>query len=152
MPLKFKGLTDRQHAIVETMRMRMPEKQALAYLHSEPIGFPISVATFCREKRKIKKLTFQRLSLRAQQGFQDQHIERIDNLELIHKLMWKEYHLCTSAYQRAQILKDIRDMQPYLSAYYDATRDVMEKSAQPSNTDNISISSTDSASNEPIPQ
>jgi len=126
---KFKGLTGRQQAVVETIRMRLTESQALAYLNSEAIGYPMSKRTFWREKGIIKRLTFQRLSLIAQQGFQDQHIERIDNLELIHKLMWKEYHLCQSAYQRAQILKDIRDMQPYLSAYYDATRDVMEKSS-----------------------
>ena len=129
MHVKFKGLSGRQQAIVETMRMRLTETKALEYLANPDIGFSMSKRTFYREKNKIKKLTFQRLSLIAQQGFQDQHIERIDNLELIHKLMWKEYHLCTSAYQRAQILKDIRDMQPYLSAYYDATRDVMEKSS-----------------------
>src|SRR5215510_7702819 len=125
------------------IRMRLTESQALAYLNSEAIGYPMSKRTFWREKGIIKRLTFQRLSLIAQQGFQDQHIERIDNLELIHKLMWKEYHLCQSAYQRAQILKDIRDMQPYLSAYYDATRDVMEKSAPSAtntNTNDIPVS------------
>jgi len=130
--------------------MRLTDKQALAYLASDAIGYPMGRTTLWRHRRKIKQLTFQRLSLIAQQGFQDQHIERIDNLEYIHKLMWKEYHLCQSAYQRAQILKDIRDMQPYLSAYYDATRDVMEKSAQPSTTNDIPISQTNSATNQHI--
>jgi len=147
---KFKGLSETQQAVVETMRMRLTDKQALAYLASDAIGYPMGRTTLWRHKRKIKQLTFQRLSLIAQQGFQDQHIERIDNLEYIHKLMWKEYHLCTSAYQRAQILKDIRDMQPYLSAYYDATRDVMEKSVvndKPTNTNDIPIPEANSTTN-----
>jgi hypothetical protein len=38
---------------------------------------------FYRLKRKIQERRFDRLSLIAKQGFVDQHLERIDQLELI---------------------------------------------------------------------
>ena len=131
MTAKFKGLTDRQQAVVETMRMRLTERQAMAYLASDAIGFPMSERTLYREKRKLNNLKFQRLALIAASGFQDQHVERIDNLEMIQKLMWQNYHQCTNAYQRVIILEKIKEMQPYLSTYYDATREVMERNVKP---------------------
>lgn len=134
MCAKFKGLTDRQQAVVETVRMRLTERQSLAYLNSEAIGFSMSVRTYYREKRQITKLKFTRLALIASSGFQDQHIERIDNLEMIQKLMWQNYHQCTNAFQRVLILEKIKEMQPYLSAYYDATREVMERNIPEANT------------------
>lgn len=153
MPVKFKGLTDRQQAVVEVMRMRLPERLALAYLGSDAIGFPMSESTLWREKRKIRKLKFQRLALIASSGFQDQHIERIDNLEMIQKLMWQNYHQCTNAYQRVIILEKIKEIQPYLSSYYDATREVMSgnnntNSGNRKETSDISmVSETDKSTN-----
>ena len=38
------------------------------------------------------------------------------------------YHNCVSPYQRVVILEKIANLQRYLSAYYDATREVMKES------------------------
>jgi len=59
--------------------------------------------------------------------FIDQHLERIDKLELIESLMWKNYDAEKSLYKKVQILYSIVQMQPFLSNYYGATRFVLEK-------------------------
>ena len=47
---------------------------------------------------------------------------------MIERLMWQDYHLEPSPYKRVMILKEIKDLQPYISSYYDATRGVMQLS------------------------
>jgi hypothetical protein len=89
-------------------------------------GFAISEATYKREKRKINDLKLQRLHHIAQIGFEDQHLARIDNCEMIERLMWQDYLLEPSPYKRVMILKEIKELQPYISSYYDATRGVMQ--------------------------
>lgn len=60
-------------------------------------------------------------------GFQDQHLDRIDNTELCLRLMWENYHLEKDPFKRFQMLKDIILVQPYLSAYYETTNLIVEK-------------------------
>jgi hypothetical protein len=43
----------------------------------------------------------------AKIGFEDQHLERIDNCEIIQKLMWQNAKEEKDPYKRNQILKDI---------------------------------------------
>jgi hypothetical protein len=81
-------LTERQKAIVECIRMRIKEKQSLEYL--KEVGFQMASATLYREKAKVEKTKLQRLYHIAQIGFQDQHIDCIDNTELALKLMWQK--------------------------------------------------------------
>jgi hypothetical protein len=126
MTINFRGLTDRQKTIVETIRMRLTEKQAMIYLNDA--GFSIAVATYYREKNRIEKLKLQRLYLIAKFGFQDQHLERIDKCEMIEKLMWENYRNEISPFKRTLILREIVRMQPYLSAYYEATGEVIKES------------------------
>ena len=42
--------------------------------------------------------------------------------------MWRNFNEEKDPYKRNQILKDILSIQPYLSAYYEATIDVMKES------------------------
>ena len=62
------------------------EKQALAYL--KEVGFEVSDTTWYREKNKVEKLKLKRLYHIAQIGFQDQHLETIDQYEMGFKMMW----------------------------------------------------------------
>lgn len=119
-------LSDTQQAIVETIRMRLNTVQALKYL--EDVGFPISRATYFRQKRKIEGMKLKRLYHIAKIGFQDQHLERIDNCELVEKLMWENYANCKEPFKKVLILEKILHIQPYLSSYYEATTDVMKES------------------------
>ena len=72
--------------IIQTMVMRLSEKESLEYLHDK--GFKISRDSYYRLKRNLQKSRFDRLNLIAKSQFVDQHLERIDQLELINKEMW----------------------------------------------------------------
>ena len=131
-------LSDRQKAVIETIRMRLTEKQSLVYL--KEIGFEISPKTFYNDKRKVESLKLKRLYDIASIGFQDQHLERIDTIELCLKLMWQNYNEEQDPYKRFQMLKDIILVQPYLSSYYETTKLVMEQ--QPSSTTKMYFKNT----------
>ena len=59
MTFKSNVLSERQRAVIETIRMRLTEKQALAYL--KEVGFEVSDTTWDREKNKVEKLKLKRL-------------------------------------------------------------------------------------------
>jgi hypothetical protein len=121
-------LNDRSKTIVESIRMRLTEKQALTYL--KEAGFEMSARTYYREKSKIESLKLKRLYHIAQIGFQDQHLERIDNIKLCLKLMWQNYNEEQDPFKKFHMLKDIILVQPYLSAYYETTKLIVEKPLQ----------------------
>lgn len=81
-------LSDTENAVVQTMTMRMNEKQALSFLKQN--GFDISRRTYFRCKKKVEGLKWQRL-MHIAEFFTDQHLQRIDRLELVEHLMWTEY-------------------------------------------------------------
>ena len=113
------------------MRMRLTRTQALAYLQGE--GHAMSNATLGRIKAGLRKNKLNRLHYIAAVGFEDQHLDRIDNCEHIEQLMWKDYFLEHSAYKRVMILKEIKELQPYISSYYEATKEVISPYESKSN-------------------
>lgn len=121
-----RGLSDRQRSVIETLIMKLTRTQALFYLEKE--GFPMSDSTYGRIKRRLKKIQFQRLSYIAGFGFEKQHLERIDTCEYMLKLHWQNYYKEQSPYKRSLILREIRDLQPLIAAFSDATRSVMKNS------------------------
>jgi hypothetical protein len=145
MTVKSCLLSDRQKAVIETIRMRLTEKQSLAYL--KEMGFEISPKTYYNDKRKVESLKLKRLYHIAQLGFQDQHLERIDTIELCLKLCWQNYNEEQDPYKKFQMLKDIIIVQPYLSAYYETTKLVMEQQ-QPSKTKMYSNNNIDDTQEE----
>ena len=78
----------------------------------------------------------QRLYEIAKVGFVHQHIERIDQLELIQHELWKLYEMEEEPRHKAAILEKIANVQPFLSAYYEATKMVMKEGNVP-NTGNF---------------
>jgi hypothetical protein len=116
-------LTDTQKAIVDTMTMRLSIVKSLEYLKEH--GFEMSRRNYFRQKKKVQSLRLKRLYHIEKIGFEEQHLERIDQLRLIQELMWKNYDACKNAYQRSKILRAIADVQPLLSAYYDSTHYVV---------------------------
>ena len=99
--------------------MRMTEAESLSYLKKK--GFQISPAKFYRIKKDIEGTKFERLSRIANREFVSQHLERIDQLELITREMWRNYHDETNPSKKVIILLTIAQVQPYLSQYYEAT-------------------------------
>jgi hypothetical protein len=130
LTIKSSILSERQKAVIETIRMRLNEKQSLEYL--KEVGFDIGPATFYREKRKVEELKLKRLYHIAKIGFQDQHLERIDIYEMGFKMMWQNVLLEKDPYKRNSMIKDILLLQPYLSAYYEATKLVIGDKQQQS--------------------
>ena len=113
-------LSDTEKAVVETIRMRLSTEQALQYMKDN--GFPVSRATYFRHKKKLEEKKLERLYHMANIGFEYQCMDRIDGLELIEKKMWEEYNKEKTPWKRVQILKDIVEIQPYLSSIYEATK------------------------------
>ena len=118
-------LSDTEKAVVETIRMRLSTEQALQYMKDN--GFSVSRATYFRHKKKLEEKKLERLYHMANLGFEYQHLDRIDGLELIEKKMWEEYNKEKDPWKRVQILKDIAQVQPYLAALYDSTKFVIDK-------------------------
>jgi hypothetical protein len=114
------------------MVMRLSEKESMQYLGDR--GFKISVQHFYRLKKNIQQSRFDRLSLIAKSQFVDQHLERIDQLELINQEMWSLYRNEKDNFKRVLILEKIAELQTYISPYYDASRYVMEQSIKNNET------------------
>ena len=121
---KLSIFTDNENAVLETLTMKLNSPQALEYLKRN--GIEMSECTYFRCKKKIEQTKWQRLYHIAEQ-FTDQHLQRIDWLELVESLMWKNYDAEKSPFKKVEILSYIVNMQPYLSNYYGATRFVLEK-------------------------
>src|SRR6185503_2463361 len=118
-------------------RMRLTRAQSLAYMSG--VGFPMSEGTYGRIKAWLKKTQLERLHFIAAIGFEQQHLERIDTCELMAQEHWKNYQLEKSPYKKSMILKEIRELQPYLSAYYEATKEVIKPTAESSTEETINI-------------
>jgi hypothetical protein len=64
----------------------------------------------------------------AKSQFVDQHLERIDQLELINSEMWIQYRREKDPFKQVLILEKIAELQTYIRPYYDASRYILEKS------------------------
>tara|TARA_R110002110_G_scaffold32051_8_gene111935 strand:- start:512 stop:934 length:423 start_codon:yes stop_codon:yes gene_type:complete len=120
-------LNDTETLVLQTIRMRLKGKDALSYLQVH--GKDITLEHYYRVKGKIDSMKLKRLHEIGQYGFEDQHLERIDNLELVQELLWKNYwkvHMLKPD-TALRILREIREIQPYLSAYYEATKHIIQK-------------------------
>lgn len=80
---------------------------------------------YFRQRKKVEEMQLERMQHIAMY-FQDQHLDRIDRIELIEKLMWDNYRAEKEPTKKVNILVNIMHMQTFLSAYYDTTRYVLE--------------------------
>lgn len=118
-------LNDRQKIVLETIKMRLTDSQALQYMQRH--GFTVSHATLTRDKRKLETSKMERMFEIAEMGgIEYQHLERIDNTELALKLMWQNYNAEHNPFRRVLILEKIVAVQPYLSSFYEVTKRVLE--------------------------
>ena len=120
-------LNETETLVLQTIRMRLKGKDAINYLSMH--GKDITLEHYYRVKGKLDGEKLKRLHEIGQFGFEDQHLARIDNLEIIQELLWKNYwkvHL-ERPDVALRILREVREMQPYLSAYYEATKHIIQK-------------------------
>lgn len=73
--------------------------------------------------------------------FPERHMERVNTLRTIQDESWKNYHKVKDANPSAaqKILDSIRDLQPFISAYEEASKDVIEHGSK----DSHSVSETE---------
>ena len=120
-------MNDTENLVMQTARMRLTGKEAVLYMRAR--GTSISLKHYYKVKGKIDSEKLNRLHEIGKYGFVDQHLERIENLELVQELLWKNYwtvHV-KKPDTALRILREIREIQPYLSAYYEATKHIIQK-------------------------
>ncbi|TLX82361.1 MAG: hypothetical protein E6L04_10120 [Thaumarchaeota archaeon] len=119
-------MSDSERTAVETITitMRILPNEALQYL--KDCGIEISRRSYFRHNAKLEASKWERLMSIAER-FTEQHLQRIDKLELVESLMWKNYDLEKYPHKKVDIHCSIVTMQPFLSNYYVATRFVLER-------------------------
>lgn len=130
-------VNDRERAIIACEVMGLKEEFALAYLKSE--GFEMSPGHYYRTKGQLEGTIDKRLFEIAKKGFVRQHMQRIQQLEHVEREHWRNYTREKDSYKRSKILEMITNMQPLMSAFYEATKEVME-TGQHSGQDSVDIS------------
>ena len=116
-------ITEKQRVVVQCMIMRLTNNQSLQHLKQQ--GFPTSLSTLTRMKRTLEATKLKRLHHIVAIGLEPQHLKRLETLENIERLMWENYHKETVAYRKVWILNQIKELQPYISTYYETTKGVL---------------------------
>jgi hypothetical protein len=118
-------LNDTQKDIVDTMTMKLTLSQSLEYMKHE--GHKMSKRTYYRKKKEVQDMKLERMRFIAKVAYEEQHLERIDRMELIENQMWVNYHHEKDPLKKVRILAEIVSIQPYISSYYEATKDLLER-------------------------
>ena len=126
-------LSEKEKAVVETITMRFHGSEALIYL--KKVGMEMGLSTYYRYRRKVEDMKLERMQFIADH-FQELHLEKIDRLELIDRLMWQEYEKAIQPYRRVKILETIANAQANVSSYYETSTIALEVSAKFSCHDN----------------
>ena len=71
-------------------------------------------------------MKLERLHFIAKVAFEEQHLEWVDRMELIENQMWINYWKEKDHFKKVKILVEIVNIQPYISSYYDATKNLVE--------------------------
>lgn len=100
--------------VIEADATCSSEKEALAHL--EENGFKMHRSTYYKTLARIDVESGKRLYEIAK-GMKVRYRQRIDKLELIERLQWKLYKKESDLVKKSKILKEIREMQVYLSAF-----------------------------------
>jgi len=117
-------LNDIEIAIVSTKAMRFTEDEVMAHLKSQ--GFDISVPTYYRYLGHISAETRKRAFEHAK-NFLEDHIDTIDELQNIKKMMYQEAMLENKDHLKKTLIlaKIVETMIPYISAYKEATKQII---------------------------
>jgi hypothetical protein len=104
---KLSILSDTEKAVVQTITMKLLPDQALTYL--KDCGINMSRRSYFRYKKKVESMKWERL-VHTANLFTEQHLQRLDKLELVEELMWRNYHEEKSPSKKVGILQAIVSM------------------------------------------
>ena len=63
----------------------------------------------------------------AQYEFPEQHLEAIEEIKAARKVMWENVYKVKDPFKQNIMIQNLINSRPLLSAYYDATKGVIEK-------------------------
>ena len=121
------ALNERELLVVATKVMRFSEKESLAYMKGH--NHEMSAASYYRILVNIAGEARKRLYEIAK-TMKELHLDRIDELHRIKKEMWVQYHKETEPRFKVRILKEIKEVLPWLSAYEEATKSILEEAVK----------------------
>jgi len=118
---------DEQRLCLQARIMRLTNTEALAWLKTQ--GHDISEQTFMRRLNEVNSIKDAKILQIASRGLFEQHMERIENLELVLKLSWRNYHKLSAKdpFKAQKVLDSIAMQQPLLSQYYEATKFILKE-------------------------
>ncbi len=135
------GLNELELLIISTKAMRFSEGEARAYLTMK--GYPMSRITYYRTLGHISSETRKR-AFEIAKSFLEDHIQVCDELDNIKKIMYQEALQESDHLKKTMILAKITEtMIPYISAYREATKQIIEevKKKVGNQEENINLSS-----------
>lgn len=115
-------------AVSQVMVMRMTMDKSLTWI-KDNYHIELGQSTYSKIKRKIDDNVTARLYEIGKGGFLVQHDKRIKSLETIEMELWKLYHKAwedKDMKEAHSVLNDIAYIQPYMAAFYESTKAVME--------------------------
>lgn len=143
------ALNDAEKDVIVTKVMRFSVKDALEYLKER--GHQMSKSKYYRTLGRISSETSNRL-FEISKNMKERHMERIDELETIRTELWKNYNKCDDPLDKVKILKEIRELIVYISAFDDSTSLVIEEVIRNFGKDhedpNLDLSSLDETGNQ----
>ena len=104
--------------------MKLKLNQSLEYM--EHVGHKISERSYYRQRKQVQDMKLERMRFIAKVAYEEQHLDRVDRMELIENQMWTNYWQEEDRYKKVKILVEIVNIQPYISTYYEATKDLLE--------------------------
>lgn len=110
-------------SVISTKVMRYSEKEALDYLKNK--GYTMSRDKYYRTLGHISAETKKRLYEVAKNST-ERHMQRIDELATIKEELWNNYRKISNLVEKVKVLKEIKDLQPWVSAYDEATQGIVE--------------------------
>lgn len=128
--------------VVATKIIGYKEGRALTYMKDH--DHEMASSTYYRILGQVEGKTRQRL-YEIGRSMKELHMQRIDEIEKVRTEMWDRYEVAKKNDEKpleaVKILKEIKEVQPYLSAYHESTRDILESTVkQFANEENISLS------------
>lgn len=116
-------LNERELLVVATKVMRFSEKESLAYMKLK--NHEMVASSYYRILGRVEAETRKRL-YEICKTMKERHLERIEELDLIKKEMWIQYHKENVPRFKVRTLKELRELQPYISAYDESTQGILE--------------------------
>jgi len=113
--------------VLDCIVMGLSPEKTIEYLEKED-GIVIALRTYFYIKKKLKDDSLISC-FEIAKNFPERHMERVNTVRHIQEESWKNYQKALSQNNiglAQKILDSIRDLQPFISAYEEASKDIIE--------------------------